>query len=70
MKKAESKFSAWFEVQCGKRVGRYLGKVPDNVLFDRIQSGRTAAEELKERHQWDAKREAALYAWSIKDTDK
>lgn len=63
---AKGEFSVWFEAQFGKR--------PKSKEISEIRELETVASRERDlwrrRNEWDAKREAALYAWSVHKTKK
>jgi len=63
---AKSLFSDWFIEQHGPRERKEPNGlvVDDDSLRAAIRHGEAAAEELRRREFWDAKRTSALYAWA------
>lgn len=63
-----SAFDKWFLAQFGPRESRsQFKKDDDDALRDFIIRGELAADELRRRQAWDARRTAALYAWNANE---
>ena len=60
----KSEFREWFQAQHGKRPG---GGTSDEVLRAQVSRGRSAADLLAARAEWDARWQSALYAWQARD---
>lgn len=63
-------FTGWFKEQNGARTASGMAAVSDKQLHKMIALGREANRVLTARQLWDEKRQAALYAWNIKQKDK
>lgn len=59
-----SAFDKWFKAQHGPR---RRSKRSDHELQSLVLTGDMAREELLRRHEWDVRRESALYAWQARE---
>ena len=59
----QSKFLGWFQAQHGQRASGVMAGFSEDRLRDEIARGKIAEAELESRALWDAKQQAALYAW-------
>lgn len=60
----QSEFLNWFKAQHGPRATGVMAGFSEARLRDEIARGKIAEAELESRALWDAKQQAALYAWN------